>query len=157
MALPAHSEPWPLIQFRNHFSQTVGLLGRVISPSQGLYLITGQYKHRIDGHKHPSLKWDSNPRSHVRAGEDCSCLRPRGHCDRPRDHSLLINVQVSIGYSKMLTRAIATRKCSRENSLLINVQVSIRYSKMLTRARATRKCSSKHLLLINVHVSIRYS
>jgi hypothetical protein len=27
MALPAHSEPRPLIQFRNHFSQTVGLLG----------------------------------------------------------------------------------------------------------------------------------
>jgi hypothetical protein len=23
MALPAHSGPWPLIQFRNHFSQTV--------------------------------------------------------------------------------------------------------------------------------------
>jgi hypothetical protein len=32
MALPAHSGPWPLIQFRNHFSQTTGLLGRVISP-----------------------------------------------------------------------------------------------------------------------------
>jgi hypothetical protein len=26
--------------------QTVGLLGRVISPSQGLYLNTGQHKHR---------------------------------------------------------------------------------------------------------------
>jgi hypothetical protein len=38
MALPAHSGPWPLIQFRNHFSQTVGLLGRVISSSQGRYL-----------------------------------------------------------------------------------------------------------------------
>jgi hypothetical protein len=33
MALPAHSGPWPLIQFRNHISQTIGLLGRVISPS----------------------------------------------------------------------------------------------------------------------------
>jgi hypothetical protein len=40
MALVAHSGPRPLIQFRNHFSQTVGLLGRVISPSQGLYLHT---------------------------------------------------------------------------------------------------------------------
>jgi hypothetical protein len=27
MALPAHSGLWPLIQFRNHFSQTVELLG----------------------------------------------------------------------------------------------------------------------------------
>jgi hypothetical protein len=41
--LPGHSGPWPLIQFRNHFSQTVGLLGRVISPSQGRYLTTGQH------------------------------------------------------------------------------------------------------------------
>jgi hypothetical protein len=48
MALPAHSGPRPLIQFRNHFSQSVGLLGRVICPSQSLYLNTGQHKHRIN-------------------------------------------------------------------------------------------------------------
>jgi hypothetical protein len=41
MALPASSGPWPIIQFRNNFSQTVSLLGRVISASQGLYLNTG--------------------------------------------------------------------------------------------------------------------
>jgi hypothetical protein len=28
--------------------QTIGLLERVISPSQGLYLNTGQHKHRIN-------------------------------------------------------------------------------------------------------------
>jgi hypothetical protein len=28
------------------YTQTVGLLGRVIGPSQGLYLNTGQHKHR---------------------------------------------------------------------------------------------------------------
>jgi hypothetical protein len=50
MSLPAQSGPWLLIQFRNHFSQTVGLLGRVISPSQGLSLNTGQYKQRINGY-----------------------------------------------------------------------------------------------------------
>jgi hypothetical protein len=33
-ALPAHSGSKPLIQFRNHFSQTVGLFGRGISLSQ---------------------------------------------------------------------------------------------------------------------------
>jgi hypothetical protein len=38
VALPAHSGPWPLIHFHNQFSQTVGLLGREISSSQGLYL-----------------------------------------------------------------------------------------------------------------------
>jgi hypothetical protein len=32
------------------FTQTVGLLGRVISPSQGRYLYTGQHKHRINAH-----------------------------------------------------------------------------------------------------------
>jgi hypothetical protein len=52
MGLPAHSGPWPLIQFLNHFSQTVGLLGRVISPSQGRYLNTRQHKHRINAYTH---------------------------------------------------------------------------------------------------------
>jgi hypothetical protein len=52
MALPAHSEPGPFIQFRNHFSQTVGLLGRVTSPSHGRYLNTGQHKHRINAYTH---------------------------------------------------------------------------------------------------------
>jgi hypothetical protein len=55
---PAHSGPWPLIQFRNHYSQTIGLLGRVISPSQGLYLNTGQHKHRINAYTHrTSMPW----------------------------------------------------------------------------------------------------
>jgi hypothetical protein len=58
MALPAHSWPWPLIQFRNHFSQTVGLLGRVISPSQGRYLNTGQHRHGINLYTHQiSMAW----------------------------------------------------------------------------------------------------
>jgi hypothetical protein len=52
MALPARSRPWSLIQFRNHFSQTVGLLGRVINPSQGPYLNRGQHKHRINAYTH---------------------------------------------------------------------------------------------------------
>jgi hypothetical protein len=44
MALSAHSGLRPLIQFRNLFSQTVGLLRRLISPSQGRYLSAGQHK-----------------------------------------------------------------------------------------------------------------
>jgi hypothetical protein len=43
--------------------QTVGLLGWVISPSQGLYLNTGQDKHRKN--KYPCLVWDSKPRSQL--------------------------------------------------------------------------------------------
>jgi hypothetical protein len=39
-------------------TQSVGLLGRGISPSQGRYLHTKQHEHR-----HPCLEWESNPRS----------------------------------------------------------------------------------------------
>jgi hypothetical protein len=34
------------------FTQSVGLLGRGISPSQDQNLHTGQYKHRINAHTH---------------------------------------------------------------------------------------------------------
>jgi hypothetical protein len=58
LALPAHSGPRPVIQFRNHFSQTVWLLGRVISPSQGRNLNTGQHKHRINAYTpQTSMPW----------------------------------------------------------------------------------------------------
>jgi hypothetical protein len=44
-------------------AQSVGFLGRGISPSQGRYLHTGQHKHRINVHRHPYLDGNSNPRS----------------------------------------------------------------------------------------------
>jgi hypothetical protein len=82
MALSAHSGPWPFIQFRNHFSQTVGLLGRVISPSQGRYLHMGQHKENKRIHT-PIIHALSGIRTHdpsVRASEDSSYLRPRDYC-----------------------------------------------------------------------------
>jgi hypothetical protein len=47
-----------------HFSflilkQSVGLLGREISSSEGRHLD----KHRINADRHPCLEWGSNPRS----------------------------------------------------------------------------------------------
>jgi hypothetical protein len=39
---------------------SVGLLGQGISPSQGLYIHIGQYKHRINAHRHRCSEWDSN-------------------------------------------------------------------------------------------------
>jgi hypothetical protein len=40
------------------FTQTVGLLARVISPSQGRYLCTRQHKHRINTYTHQtSMPW----------------------------------------------------------------------------------------------------
>jgi hypothetical protein len=53
-ALAAFSVSWS-------FTQSVGLLGWGISPLQGRYLHTGQHKHRINVHRQPCLKWDSNP------------------------------------------------------------------------------------------------
>jgi hypothetical protein len=52
-------------------TQTVGLLGRVINPSQGRYLHTGQHKHRINAHT--DVHALSGIRTHdpsVRASED---------------------------------------------------------------------------------------
>jgi hypothetical protein len=49
MALQPFVGPWPLFQFLNLFTQTVGLLGRVNSLSQGA-TYTGQHKHRINAH-----------------------------------------------------------------------------------------------------------
>jgi hypothetical protein len=84
IALSAHSGPRPLIQFRNRFSQTVGLLGRVMSPSQGRYLNTGQHKQKKRTHAlniHALSRIGTHDPS-VRASEDSSRLRPRGYCDR---------------------------------------------------------------------------
>jgi hypothetical protein len=70
------------------YTQSVGLLGRVIGPSEGLYLNTGQHKHGINVHTHTNtqnIHALSGIRTHdhsVRASEDSSCLRPLGCRDR---------------------------------------------------------------------------
>jgi hypothetical protein len=61
--------PWPLFQFLDLFTQSVWLLGWGITLSQGRNLHVGQHKHRINVHRYPCLKWDSNSRS--------QCLRRR--------------------------------------------------------------------------------
>jgi hypothetical protein len=66
----------------------VGLLGRVISSSQGLYLHRTT-QHRKARDKHSCLERDSNPRSQQPTGQD-PCLRPHGHCDR---HFSIINIE----------------------------------------------------------------
>jgi hypothetical protein len=44
MVLQPFVGPWAVCQFLDLFTQSVGLLGRGIIPSQGRYLHTGQYK-----------------------------------------------------------------------------------------------------------------
>jgi hypothetical protein len=63
------------------YTQSAGILGRVISPSQGLYLHTGQHKHRINAYIHALIGIRTHDPS-VPASEDSSCVTPRGHCDR---------------------------------------------------------------------------
>jgi hypothetical protein len=69
-------------------TQSVGLFGGGISPSQGRYLHTKQHKPTINSHRNPCLEWDSNPWCQCSSGRRGSYLRPRGHCDRLR---LIIN------------------------------------------------------------------
>jgi hypothetical protein len=82
MALPAHSGPRPLYQFHNHFSQTVGLIGRVNSLSQGHCLNTGRHKHRINTLNIHALGGIRTHDPSIQTTEDSTWLRPRGYCDR---------------------------------------------------------------------------
>jgi hypothetical protein len=63
------------------YTQSVGLLGREISLSQGLYVYSEQHKHRINAHNIHASNGIRTYDPSVWAGEDSSCLRPRGHCD----------------------------------------------------------------------------
>jgi hypothetical protein len=78
---------WALASFSLSwlFLQTVGLLGRVISSSQGFYLNTGQHKHIHTPNIH-TLCWIRTHDPSLRASEDSSCLRPLGYCDRHWNH-----------------------------------------------------------------------
>jgi len=67
--------------YESVFGHSVGLLGRGISPSQGHYLHRTAQQRKTRTHIHAS----SGIRTHdpsVRAVEDRTCLRPRGHWDR---------------------------------------------------------------------------
>jgi hypothetical protein len=62
MALQPFAGPWPRLHFLYLLQKSVELLGRGISPLQGIYLHTEKYKQRINGHRHLRLQWESNPR-----------------------------------------------------------------------------------------------
>jgi hypothetical protein len=76
---------WALVSFwvSWSFTQSLGLLGRGISPSHGRYLHTEQHKHRIKAHN-TDIHALGRIRTHdpsVLAREDSSCLRSRGYWD----------------------------------------------------------------------------
>jgi hypothetical protein len=75
--------PWSLLQFPNLFYAFDRTPWTRISPSQGLYLHTGQHKHRINAHTDiHALSGIQTHHPSFRASEGISCLRPDGHCDR---------------------------------------------------------------------------
>jgi t-SNARE complex subunit (syntaxin) len=70
----------------------VGLLGRGINPTQGIYLNKTIQHRKTQTHIHVS----SGIRTHdpsVRSVEDSTCLRPRGHWDR---HFIIIIIVVVV-------------------------------------------------------------
>jgi hypothetical protein len=77
------------LQFLN-LRQSAGLLGRVISPSQGLYLQTEKRAHTHTTTKHPCPEWDSNHDLGFRASEGSACLRPLDYRDRHFNIFLLL-------------------------------------------------------------------
>jgi hypothetical protein len=74
--------PCPLFQFPN-LHTGCRTPWTMMSPSQGLYLYTGQHKHRINAYT--NILASSRIRTYdpsVRANEDSSCLRQLGYRDR---------------------------------------------------------------------------
>jgi hypothetical protein len=82
------------------YTQSVGLLGRGISPSQGRYLHTDADIHALSGMRAHDTS--------VRASEDSSCLRPRGHCDRLHPENITPKLATN---SSQYTRHYRTRTC----------------------------------------------
>jgi hypothetical protein len=77
-ALAAFSVSWS-------YTQSVELLGRGISRSQGRYLHTGQHKHRIKAHN-TDIHALSGIRTHDPSG------RTSGHCDRQKEKVVNQNI-----------------------------------------------------------------
>jgi hypothetical protein len=83
MALQPFVGPWPLLQFRNLF-YTVGRTSWTGDQPVARQLPTHRVTQTQNKRTQTSMPL-SGIRTHdpsVRAGEDSSCLRKRGHCDR---------------------------------------------------------------------------
>jgi hypothetical protein len=91
--------PLGLFLFQNLFSETygelVGLLGRGIGPTQGLYLQTGQHNTEKRGHIFmPLVGFELMIPVFERL--NTTCLRPLGHWDRLRSILILLS-HLSLG------------------------------------------------------------
>jgi hypothetical protein len=82
MALQPFVGPWLFLQFRNLFFYTDGRAPWMSDQSVARPLPTHRTTHRINAHIDiHALSGIGTHDPSVRAGEDSSCLKPRGHCD----------------------------------------------------------------------------
>jgi hypothetical protein len=107
VAFPAHSGPWPLIQFRNHFF-TDGRTPWASHQPVARPLPTHRTTQTQNRRTHTDIDALNGIRTHdptFRASEGNSCLRPRGHCDR---HSLTLtpSIMLSFRLSRFFVRAL---------------------------------------------------
>jgi hypothetical protein len=93
----------------------VGLVGRVISPSHVRCLHTEQHKHRINAHTDMhALSGISTHDPSVRASEDSSCLRSRGHRDRQSATTSKPKLNIVLNFMKQShSEAVFTRLVKR--------------------------------------------
>jgi hypothetical protein len=83
------------LQFLN-LRQSVGLLGRGFSPSQSRYVHTNTEKTQTNIHTLIGIRTHDPS---VRESEDSSCLRLRGHCERPSSSNF---IKFYLGISRTL-------------------------------------------------------
>jgi hypothetical protein len=86
------------LQFLN-LRQSIGLLGRGISPSQGSYLHIDTKSMQTNIHVLSGIRTHDPS---VRASEDISYRRPRGHCDR-RTNSSVLQIRMPTDLLKILS------------------------------------------------------
>jgi hypothetical protein len=110
MAVQLFVGPWPLFQFLDPVHSRYDSLGRGSARRKAAtYLHTEQHRHGINAHNTDihALSWIRTHDPSVRAVEDSSCLRPRGHCDRRVQHNEVIFM--------ILSRARCCDVCVRRN------------------------------------------
>jgi hypothetical protein len=94
MVLQPFIGPLPLLQFRNLFYTDGRTPWTSDQPLARPLPEHRQHKHRINAHTDiHALSGIRTRNPRVRASEDSSCLRPRGHCDRRRGFGTVRIVQ----------------------------------------------------------------
>jgi hypothetical protein len=113
-------------------SQAVGLLGRVISSSQGLYLNTGQHNPEKRGHTlNIHAQGEIRTRNHgLRAIEDCSCLRPLCYRDRP--NARYIDLKSSTKFLWIVIVCSLHKENVNKTSFIRRPFISLKTAKMIS-------------------------